>query len=291
MPIFISYAHEDKTFVDRFAANLVAHHIHVWVDRWELRAGDSIAGRIKESLTEASALLVVLSKSSVVSEWCKRELCSGLERELADKRTVVVPVLLEDCDIPSALQERLYADFRSNFDDGLRVVIERIASVTSIVRARIEDPEFLTDWAIDWGESESEFAIHLTFAEHSRKYPFTVLSEAFIRANPSLTRRYRELDQLGLGWYGRSVILELVAEAAESADLTLVLEDQMPRKSSIGIRDRNGPYGCELEVTLRWLGEDTGRDLVVHVHERLSQVRDHYRDTCRQLDVDELPKD
>ena len=36
MPIFISYSHENKEFVDKLARQLVAHNINIWLDRWEL---------------------------------------------------------------------------------------------------------------------------------------------------------------------------------------------------------------------------------------------------------------
>jgi hypothetical protein len=36
MPVFISYSHSDKEFVEQLAFQLVAHRTHVWLDRWEL---------------------------------------------------------------------------------------------------------------------------------------------------------------------------------------------------------------------------------------------------------------
>ena len=147
MPIFISYSRSDKDFVDKLAANLVANKAWVWVDRWELKVGDSLINKIQEAIQEASALLVVLSNASVSSEWCKKELTAGLVRELEEKRIIVLPVLLEDCQIPLFLRDKLYADFRSDFDEGLRAVLDATARITTEGRGRIEAPEFFTDWA------------------------------------------------------------------------------------------------------------------------------------------------
>ena len=91
MPLFISYSHADKSFVDQLAAHLVLHHVHVWLDRWELHVGDSLISKVQEAITGASGLLVILSKASVKSEWCRKELNSGLIRELDEKRVVVLP--------------------------------------------------------------------------------------------------------------------------------------------------------------------------------------------------------
>ena len=146
MPIFISYSHEDKEFVDKFAMQLVQQNINVWLDQWELSIGDSIGDKIQDAADGASALLVVLSNASVASEWCKRELSAGLLRELEEKGVVVMPVLLEDCKIPLFARGKFYADFRSNFDDGLKTVIEGIAKVTNPFLSRISHCDYHTDW-------------------------------------------------------------------------------------------------------------------------------------------------
>jgi hypothetical protein len=80
MPYFISYSHEDKDFVDLLAAELVLERRHVWVDRWELKVGDSLIRRIESAVKDASGLIAILSKASVVSEWFRKELSAGCVR-------------------------------------------------------------------------------------------------------------------------------------------------------------------------------------------------------------------
>ncbi len=155
MPVFISYSHKDKDFVNRLAAHLVKAKTHVWVDTWELNVGDSLITTIQRAIQEASALLVVLSKSSAESEWCKKELSAGLIRELEEKRVVVLPVLLDDCIIPLFLRDKVFADFRTNYDEGLRRVLEAIAKVTSDTLGRIEEPKWNIDWGIDRDENRN----------------------------------------------------------------------------------------------------------------------------------------
>jgi hypothetical protein len=287
MAIFISYSHADKDFVDRLAGNLVNRNAWVWVDRWELSVGDSIINRVQEAIEKASALLVVLSKSSVASEWCKKEITAGLLRELEERRVVVLPVLLEDCDIPLLLREKLYADFRKGFDDGLRVVLESVAKVSSSVRSRIIDPEFHTDWAVDWGDIDGYFALRITLVEQSRKYPLSVLTEAILMPNESGRARYEKTVRLGLDWFGRSTILEALAEFAENTDLKILLEDQLPKEKAATIKDKGSDVAYEVLITSRWLGEDTGRDLVVNLSGQLVQVRNYIRKTARPLTPEE----
>ena len=94
--LFISHSHQDADFADRLAAALVCHRARVWVDRWELCAGDSLIERIQEAIDRADGFIVILSQASVSSEWPRKELSAGLVRELEEKHVLVLPVLMED---------------------------------------------------------------------------------------------------------------------------------------------------------------------------------------------------
>lgn len=176
MPIFISYSHQDKNFVDRLAVQLVRNRVYVWLDRWELHVGDSLTSRIEDAITSASALLVILSAASVESAWCKREINSGLVRELEERRVVVLPVLIEDCAVPLFLRDKLYADFRTNFDDGLRTVLEATARISNPNTGRIEDSEYHMDWSLEWRELDGEARFRITIIQEAADQPYTILS-------------------------------------------------------------------------------------------------------------------
>src|SRR5260221_1230982 len=137
MAIFIRYSQKDKAFVDVLGANLVKRKHNIWIDRWEMNVGDSMIEKIQSALTDCSAILVILSKHSVKSAWCKKELSSGLMRELDERQTLVMPCLIDDCEIPLLLRDKLYADFRTNPDDGLRAVDQALASVSNPQQGRI----------------------------------------------------------------------------------------------------------------------------------------------------------
>ncbi len=59
---------------------------------------------------------VVLSKTSVNSEWVQRELRLALTNEFQTRRVIVLPILLEDVVIPAFLRDKLYADFTPDAD-------------------------------------------------------------------------------------------------------------------------------------------------------------------------------
>jgi len=54
---------------------------------------------------------VILSRHSVRSEWVQRELQVAMQRELQERKVVVLPLLLEAVEMPPFLRDKLYADF------------------------------------------------------------------------------------------------------------------------------------------------------------------------------------
>jgi hypothetical protein len=121
--VFISHATADKSFVDRLVADLAAHSIPVWYDKLDLRIGESVPGKISEGLAGAKHFLIVLSKSAVKSAWVREELNAALMKQVSQGGTFVLPVLLEDCEIPPLLAHRRYADFRSEYSTALNELL------------------------------------------------------------------------------------------------------------------------------------------------------------------------
>jgi len=87
--------------------------------------GDSITGRISEGIGQNDYLIIVLSKASVGSEWVQRELNAALMKELQKRSVVVLPLLLEDCQIPPLIADKKYADFRRDHSVGLAELLAR----------------------------------------------------------------------------------------------------------------------------------------------------------------------
>jgi len=291
MPVFISYSHADKGFVDKLAAHLVKRNAHVWVDTWELNVGDSILNRVQEAIQDSSALLVILSKASVQSEWCKKELSAGLMRELEEKRVIVLPVLLEDCEIPLFLREKMYADFRSSFDRGLSAIVDAIAKITNTDQGRIQKGNGNTDWAEDWRFDENGlFVLHFTVIESSTDWPFTLLTQVTLECNDVVTKRYREYDNLGLGWMGRRVLTEALVDFGDADDIRVLLEDQFPQVKKALLKDPKSKAEYNITVSCRRLGEDNGKNQLVNISNYLKGIRDMMRATSKRPTPEERKK-
>lgn len=290
MPVFISYSHSDAEFVNKLAMQLVKRNAHVWVDTWELNVGDSILGRVQQAIQDSSALLVVLSKSSVTSEWCKKELSAGLMRELDEKRVIVLPVLLEECEIPIFLREKMYADFRTNFDRGLAAIVDAVARVTSLDQGRIKSGTGHTDWAEDWGFDGDLFRVTYTLSESSKDWPFTLLTEIILLCNDVVTARYREYVSAGLDWLGRIMLAEALVELAEAKDIRVLLNDSFPKFHAAQVHDPKRNATFDIAIRCRRMGEENGKDQLVNVSNYLRQIRDQMRATARKPTPEELDR-
>ncbi len=128
--IFISYSHEDREFVERLAKSLHEAGENVWFDQWEILAGDSLVKKIfEEGLSNASAFIVVLSPRSVSSKWVRQELDVATVR-MIEGLTKIIPVVVGDAKIPSALRALLWIDMEKNFDVGIHKIVNSVHGIT-----------------------------------------------------------------------------------------------------------------------------------------------------------------
>ena len=126
--VFICHSSRDKAFVRDLAERLGSAGVDTWLDELEIRIGDSIHERINEGLSRSDFLIVVLSKSSVASRWVREELNSAASLEkLSERGVFILPVLLEECDVPSLLLDRRYANFLEDPDTALQELIDSIS--------------------------------------------------------------------------------------------------------------------------------------------------------------------
>ena len=112
--VFLSHSHEDKPFCHKLAADLRNAGHAVWVDDAEIGIGDSLVGKITAGLAEVDFVAAVLSEASVASEWVNKELEIASNREISEKRVVVLPLLVNDVRLPGFLQGKRYGDFRTD---------------------------------------------------------------------------------------------------------------------------------------------------------------------------------
>lgn len=109
--VFISHAREDKVgYAEPLAKELLAQGVDAWLDRWELRPGDSLTQKIfEEGLSQAGTCVFLMSRNSVDKPWAKAELENAIAQRV-DGRIRLIPVKLEDCAAPNAVSDILWLD-------------------------------------------------------------------------------------------------------------------------------------------------------------------------------------
>jgi allophanate hydrolase subunit 1 len=100
--------------------------IGVWLDERELLVGDSLTRGIGDAVQSNDFMIVVLSPASVRSEWVRKELAEAMTKEIKRKRVVVLPVIYRRCEIPPFLTDKKYADFTTDSDSALQVLVRSI---------------------------------------------------------------------------------------------------------------------------------------------------------------------
>lgn len=114
--VFICHASEDKPAARDLASALTKRGTPVWFDEWEIRIGDSIVQRIDSALGTVSHLVVLLSQHAITRPWVQREFSSALMRQLSQQSIRVLPIRLDECQMPAILSDIKYADARGGME-------------------------------------------------------------------------------------------------------------------------------------------------------------------------------
>ncbi len=155
--VFLSHASADKDpFVRAFAERLVAAGIQVWLDEWDLRAGDSLPREILDNIADSESVVVVLSTAAVGRPWVREELDSAKYQQVTEGKGLI-PVILGDlpsADIPSLVkhlhQVRVVVDHGTVADADMDSAVDAVVSAifgTSPKRPPLGEPPAYTNQA------------------------------------------------------------------------------------------------------------------------------------------------
>ena len=122
--IFFSYSIEDKTFSERLARDIQERGIQTWLTWQEIKSGDNWQFKIDEALKTSGYFFAIISKSSVESSSNQKELEMAVKKEKETKLPCIIPILLEDVEIPENIRDKLYVDFRDDYQHGLKKILE-----------------------------------------------------------------------------------------------------------------------------------------------------------------------
>ncbi|MGH6616041.1 toll/interleukin-1 receptor domain-containing protein [Sphingomonas sp.] len=122
--LFLSHTSDDKPFVRRVGNDLKARGVPVWLDEAEIQIGDSLTGKIAEGIKRSRFIAVFLSPKSVSAPWVAKELEIAINMEIKREEVVVLPLVIEKCELPPFLEGKLYGDFTA--EDQYSATLEKL---------------------------------------------------------------------------------------------------------------------------------------------------------------------
>lgn len=134
MKVFLSHSSKDKKFVKKISEALISQGYHTWYDDNEILIGDSITTKIDKGLRESDVVLVFLSKNSVESNWFNEEWRAKFFRQVNDGGVYILPLIIEECEIPDLLLDKKYADFTN--EDSYETSLSNLLRTLSIINLR-----------------------------------------------------------------------------------------------------------------------------------------------------------
>jgi len=136
--VFFSYSHADQQIVRAIASELQKQEIDVWIDTQAMQFGANIVETISRGLDSADFVAFFLSKNSLKSRWSVTELNAAMSIRLSSRAgPVILPILLEDVEIPALLRDVLYLDLRDR--DVSKVVQKLIEAIRHYTERRGQD--------------------------------------------------------------------------------------------------------------------------------------------------------
>ena len=130
--VFLSHSSIDKNIVTSIALDLQERGVTTWLDAYDILPGESIMSKINKGLEECKYVLLFLSKNSVNSNWVTKEWETVLWDGINSGKVKVIPVKLEECEIPKILQTKKYIDFTEGYNIGLYEITKTIKAYEKI---------------------------------------------------------------------------------------------------------------------------------------------------------------
>lgn len=123
--VFLCHASQDKPAVWKLHRYLKQHGVQPWLDQEDLLPGQNWEVEIPKALFSSDVILVCISKNSVDKEgYVQKEISFALDKALEkpEGTIFVIPVKLEECDIPKRLGRYQWVDL-SRVDGRKRLLL------------------------------------------------------------------------------------------------------------------------------------------------------------------------
>ncbi|SEG76731.1 TIR domain-containing protein [Bosea lathyri] len=178
--VFVSYAQQDRATAQLLAMRLQDVGMDVWLDT-SVQPGEVWRDVVDRKLGMSDYFIALISSASVNSKHFHEEvLRRDFIRGLSDRSIPIIPILLDDVEVPPSMRDILYLDFRADPRAAMERLVATLAPAIDIdfsVLSPYQFEELVADLLASLGyEAEREvvvqgrnFDFHLTF---TRSDPF-----------------------------------------------------------------------------------------------------------------------
>jgi hypothetical protein len=231
--VYLAHASEDHaTLAKPLAERLMTAGIDVWLDEWEIRAGDSLRRKMDAGLAACTHFVVVLTPNSLHKPWVETEIDAGFIRAVGGESRFIgvrAGVAVEELSpfLRSLRCPEMQLDQTAEID-------RLIADIYGISRKPERGPtpryvKTVPDGLKGWSRAAAAVAEHLVrTSELGRKFDpqVTVASVAEATGLPEEDTRIGVLDLADSGLVERSQVLDPTTEYFWPTDALFVEFDR-----------------------------------------------------------------
>jgi TIR domain-containing protein len=148
---FLSYSHADEAAVDSLLPEL-SESLSIWIDKVSLLPGVSLLRQIATSIHGSSCLLVVLSNTSIHSEWVRKEIA------IADAQGVkIIGLRIDNCVVPPEISYLPYVDLATLGKSAALPRLKQMLDLDVVIDGRVRLGHFIA-----WGNLSVDIGDHFT---------------------------------------------------------------------------------------------------------------------------------
>ncbi|MBI2906205.1 MAG: SUMF1/EgtB/PvdO family nonheme iron enzyme [Chloroflexi bacterium] len=152
--VALSYASEDRLHAEALAERLKSRDVRIFYDRYEIADmwGKNLYDHLADVYSkQAHYCIMLVSQAYARKVWTRHERRSAQERATRESVEYILPIRLDDTEIPG-LQNVTYLDMRDSSAD--RLTVEQICELTVQKLAFAHPPAGAAYWSEPFGEPE-----------------------------------------------------------------------------------------------------------------------------------------
>ena len=211
---FISYSRVNKEFALKLAKELKSAGFSVWLDQLDIPTGSRWDNELEKALEECDIFLLILTPAAIASENVKDEIGYAI-----DNRKRILPILLENCNVPLRLRRFQYVDFTAlSYEEGIeksKQHLDILITEPTVPRGEIS-PELETEEKQSAKETAARIILRRTASNRYISEQASVIKASTLLANG------KQLSQSG-DWLGAAQVfhqvLELIPDHGETKAL------------------------------------------------------------------------